>query len=129
MKYIVVLLLFGFGFAQSPDVNLMKESSGILEGALDAVTGTSINTTLYVPGYGLIISFDQLGAPDDIEGSMSQFGNLFGTLYNTVQGVPEDEWLTIHWSFGFSEKTMILSRLKPDNTEEFEVWVNGEKTN
>lgn len=124
---LTLILLFGLGSAQTPDITLMYESAAVLEGALDAVTGSSINKIVYLPDDGLVLIFDQLGTPDSIEAATNQFNRLTTSLYDTIQGVPEDEWITFYWSFGgFSGKTIFISRLRPNDAGTYQIYMDGE---
>lgn len=120
-----MLLFASFSVAETPNLEQMFRSSNVIQGALSAITGSLTSREMYIPEYGLVLVFNQLGSPDDFEASLEQFLQLINTLANTVQGVPEGEWLTFYWSFGFMSTTEVIARLKPDDPEVFEVWQDG----
>lgn len=128
MKILLVcaaLVLGTVGFSAEPKTVI--ESASPLEGAVQA--GAVSVVSQYLPGYGLQVNAYALEGSVEDELNRETLVSLVTGLATTIRGLDQGDWVSVGLtrSTFLDERTLLLVRVKPDQPETLEVWVNGEK--
>lgn len=123
MKKLMVLVLSVAGFAFAADIPTVIETARPLVGAVDAPMA------YYLPGFGVSITKSELERDFDVEAAVAELTQIVSSLAPLVQGLEPGDYVDVTlMAFGSGFETVYLSvRVKPDQTDSLEVWVNGEK--
>lgn len=121
----VVLVIISLATAAEP--NAVIESALPLEGAIQA--GAMSVVSQYLPDYGLQVNaFTLEGATED-EFNRETLVSLVVGLAATIRGLDSDDWVSVGFTRSdfLDNRTLLLVRVKQNQPETLEVWVNGER--
>lgn len=130
-KLLLVALLSSYAFAA--DIAQITETGKPLSGAIEELSSdfSSAFAGGYIPGYGLsfvgtFAPYNMLSESETAPLIEATQGVLAG-LAPTVKGLNPGEWVSITATVAQSPATYITIRVKPDQPDSLEVWVDGVK--
>jgi hypothetical protein len=128
-KVVLFALLSSTVIAASPSVPI--DSAQPLLGALESISEFQGDfTSNYIPGYGvqLMGNFSSYSyEAEDITPGVEAVTNIVSGLAGTIQGLEEGDWVSVSARFVQSPASYVTIRVKPDQPESLEVWVDGVK--
>lgn len=131
MKHLLTLLLFFIiGTAAAFDYAAVQGSKGALTGSIDGtLDDRAVRTAHYLPGYGLHIGARHGTEDYTSEQAEAKLVEVLTSLAPTVRGLAAGDYISISYQgrSGFlADEYVLVVRMKADDPESLEVWLDGE---
>jgi hypothetical protein len=131
MKRLIATALLLFApFAVAADPEAIINSAQPLVGALESLPGMDsvIVVANYLPGYGLQLS--STGHQSEVTGVLDiawSIRDILEGLAGTVQGLEPGDWVSAGLTYDPVVPVNIVVRVKPDQPQTSEIWMEGNK--
>lgn len=121
MKSLVAFLAaLALSTAHAADLAAVNGSKGGIVGAIKGTLDSPLETTQYLPGYGLSIALRGFeGTPDEVVGKVRP---LLMVLAATVRGLNPNDWVSVAFK---GDDFEVIVRVRPFDLTMIEVWVDG----
>lgn len=132
MKVLVIVFCCSlFSIVLAADPSLVTKSARPLLDALESQNHNYIIPHLnaaYIPDYGLQVLVTYVRPFDEIDGEILQglIKNLVSGAAANIEGLNGGDWVSIAVNAQPPAEYLVV-RLRPDNPDSLEVWVNGKK--
>ena len=85
-----------------------------------------IGLSHYVPGYGLNIALEQLIGVPKLNDTVERISTTLLEANSTVEGLSEEEWISVFFrGDGTDNRYDLIIRMKPNQPDTLEIWVDG----
>jgi hypothetical protein len=127
-KVYVCFLIVSLSLAFAFDLEAIEDSEGTLGGALEGAFSALGVSTVFLPDYGINYSINDMRQEGTPQESATQIADLLKALSSTVSGLDEGNWISVTYNyFDFDVSYSLVVRMKPNQPETLEVFVDGVK--
>ena len=124
MKKLLLVAFLLTPFANATNFEAVDQSGNVLDGALRGALNPAFSYTEYIAEYGLhFTSAAYSSNAGESQKAIQTVTELLPALASTVKDLGPDEWV----SASYAADTHVIVRIKPNQPDTLEVWVDGVK--